>query len=110
MTTRNSQTPEATRDQDLQQIREALRSLRYGSVHVVVQDGHVIQIDRTEKNRFRTKRNAVDCTPSAGCLSDHGRSYFCVTSVADWNDQKHTATVSRPCCAIPPRPFLSPGE
>ena len=58
MTTRNSQTPEATRDQDLQQIREALRSLRYGSVHVVVQDGHVIQIDRTEKNR-RSKANPV---------------------------------------------------
>lgn len=44
---------DAARDAELQQIREALRGLRYGSVTVVVQDGVVIQIDRTEKRRLR---------------------------------------------------------
>lgn len=36
------------------QIRESLRGLRFGSVNIIVQDGVVIQIDRTEKRRLRT--------------------------------------------------------
>ena len=40
------------REQELQQIRDALRGLRFGSVNVVVQDGVVVQIDRTEKRRL----------------------------------------------------------
>lgn len=35
------------------QIREALRGLRYGSVSIIVQDGVVVQIDRLEKRRVR---------------------------------------------------------
>ena len=41
------------RDQDLQHIREALRGLRYGTVNIIIQDGVVVQIDRTEKKRVR---------------------------------------------------------
>lgn len=41
------------REQELLQIREALRSLRFGSVNIVVQDGVVVQIDRTERRRLR---------------------------------------------------------
>ena len=41
----------------LEQIRDALRGLRYGSVNVIVQDGVVIQIDRTEKRRLHSTRN-----------------------------------------------------
>lgn len=41
------------REQELQQIRDALRGLRFGNVNVVVQDGVVVQIDRTEKRRLR---------------------------------------------------------
>ena len=41
------------RDNELQQIREALAGLRFGSVTIVVQDGVVVQIDRTEKRRVR---------------------------------------------------------
>ncbi len=41
------------REAEIQQIRDALRGLRYGSVTVIVQDGVVIQIDRTEKRRLR---------------------------------------------------------
>jgi hypothetical protein len=37
----------------LQHIHEALRGLRFGTVTVIVQDGVVIQIDRTEKKRLR---------------------------------------------------------
>lgn len=38
-------------DEDLQQIRESLRGLRFGSVNIIVQDGLIVQIDRTEKRR-----------------------------------------------------------
>lgn len=34
-------------------IEEALRGLRFGTVSIIVQDGVVIQIDRTEKRRLR---------------------------------------------------------
>ena len=44
-------------DQELNQIRDSLRGLRYGSVNIIVQDGVIIQIDRTEKRRLRFNRN-----------------------------------------------------
>ncbi len=37
----------------LMQIRESLGGLRFGSVHITVQDGVIVQIDRTEKRRLR---------------------------------------------------------
>lgn len=45
--------PDAEREQEIAHIREALRGLRFGAVHVIVQDGVVVQIDRTEKRRVR---------------------------------------------------------
>ena len=39
-------------DATLNRIGEALRGLRYGSVLTIVQDGVVVQIERTEKTRF----------------------------------------------------------
>ncbi|MFM7932204.1 MAG: YezD family protein [Pirellula sp.] len=41
-----------------EQIREALEGLRYGQVTIVIHDGAVVQIDRTEKRRFRNSSNA----------------------------------------------------
>ena len=37
----------------LEMVRRALRGLRYGQVVVIVQDGVVIQVDRTERRRLR---------------------------------------------------------
>ena len=34
-------------------IRHALRGLRFGQIVVVVQDGVVVQVDRTERRRLR---------------------------------------------------------
>ena len=47
----------AAQDETLGQIRESLRGLRFGSVNIIVQDGVVIQIDRTEKRRLRGAKN-----------------------------------------------------
>jgi hypothetical protein len=44
-------------DEALDEIRESLRGLRFGSVNIIVQDGVIIQIDRTEKHRLRNNRN-----------------------------------------------------
>ena len=43
-------------DEAITQIRDSLRGLRYGSVNIIVQDGVIIQIDRTEKRRLRNSR------------------------------------------------------
>ncbi len=49
------------RNSELEKIREALQGLRFGSVSIIVQDGVVVQIDRTEKNRLQ-RRNVPDGT------------------------------------------------
>ena len=36
----------------VRRIVEALRSVRYGSVEIVIQDARVVQIERREKFRF----------------------------------------------------------
>jgi hypothetical protein len=36
----------------LDQIEEALRGLRFGQVIVTVQDGVVVQVERTDRRRF----------------------------------------------------------
>jgi hypothetical protein len=49
----NSAGPDGAIDGSLDAIRDALRGLRYGTVSIVVQDGVVVQIERTEKRRLR---------------------------------------------------------
>jgi hypothetical protein len=39
----------------LSKVRDALSGLRYGAVTVVVQDGVVVQVERTEKVRLERK-------------------------------------------------------
>lgn len=41
-----------TNDAALARIGDALRGLRYGSVLAIVQDGVIVQIERTEKTRL----------------------------------------------------------
>ncbi len=53
---------ECRREQELQQIREALRGLSFGTVSIVVQDGVVVQIDRTEKRRLRRSSSSPEST------------------------------------------------
>ena len=36
----------------LMQILKAVRSIRYGTVQIIVQDSKIVQIDKTEKIRF----------------------------------------------------------
>ncbi len=45
--------PARPTDEEFKQIACVLNGLRYGSVTIVVQDGVVVQIDRTEKHRVR---------------------------------------------------------
>jgi hypothetical protein len=40
----------------IDEIRASLKNLRYGSVTIIVQDGVIIQIDRTEKRRLHSRR------------------------------------------------------
>ena len=42
---------EAVTDQQLRQILEMAKTIRYGSINLIFQDGILIQIDRSEKIR-----------------------------------------------------------
>lgn len=42
----------------VESILQALNGMRYGQVTVIVQDGRVIQIDRTERHRFAQEKDA----------------------------------------------------
>jgi len=46
-------------------ILAALRGLRFGSVTAVVQDGVVVQVDRTEKFRVERREAAAPPAPRA---------------------------------------------
>lgn len=46
----------STPDEILLYVKDSLRGLKYGSINITVQDGVVVQIDRTEKQRFRQSR------------------------------------------------------
>ena len=37
----------------LREIEAAIRSIHYGVVQIIIQDGIVVQIDKTEKQRLR---------------------------------------------------------
>jgi len=41
-------------------VRQALQGLRYGTVTVVVQDGVVVQVERTEKRRVRAPKSSLE--------------------------------------------------
>lgn len=54
-----SDDPRGDRSQEavLRQIADALRGLKFGVLSVIVQDGVVVQLDRTEKRRLRHKES-----------------------------------------------------
>jgi len=52
-----SASPEPPRDA-LDRINAALRGLRYGTVTAVVQDGVVVQVERTEKFRLEKRERS----------------------------------------------------
>ena len=37
----------------LRDVEEALRGLQYGALTIIVQDGVVVQVERTERRRFQ---------------------------------------------------------
>jgi hypothetical protein len=40
-------------DVALQYVRQALAGLQFGQIAIIVQDGVVVQVERTERKRFR---------------------------------------------------------
>jgi hypothetical protein len=54
-TIRKSEFHDSEPDAQLAQIRESLHGLRFGSVNIIVQDGVIVQIERTEKRRVQRR-------------------------------------------------------
>lgn len=62
-TTANSHSLSASDTQSpawLEIVRQKVESLRYGVVQIVVHDGKVTQIERTEKTRIAGQREVID--------------------------------------------------
>ncbi len=45
--------PERGGEMGLEQVRLAVKAIRFGEVRVIIQDGVIVQIDRIEKLRLR---------------------------------------------------------
>ena len=60
MSTTSSLSSESTLPAWLAIVRQKVESLRYGVVQIVVHDGQVTQIERTEKTRLPGLRDAAD--------------------------------------------------
>lgn len=46
---------EKTKQQEIplnETLKELLSDMKYGSITIIVQDGKIVQIDKTEKHRF----------------------------------------------------------
>jgi hypothetical protein len=50
---------DSTNGHALERIRDALRGLRFGTVSVIIQDGVVVQVERTEKLRLLKRERAM---------------------------------------------------
>ena len=44
---------------ELIQLRSLLKGLQFGSATIIIQDGCIVQIDRTEKRRLRSRRSST---------------------------------------------------
>jgi hypothetical protein len=60
----------------LELVRRHVGSLRYGAVQIIVHDGHVTQIEKTERVRFDNHTQTVSAAgqPAAGATPLHARS------------------------------------
>lgn len=68
MTDQHREPPQAL----LTEIANAIRSLRYGAVHITVQDSRVVQIEKVEKIRLRKSEDAH--LTSGGCDGNPSRA------------------------------------
>ena len=57
----------------LTQLRGVLQGLRFGSVTIIVQDGVVVQIDRTEKRRIQPNARRPETLPNVVAISRETR-------------------------------------
>jgi hypothetical protein len=48
----NQAGPSPDHEEILAKVLEAVRQVKFGNVQITIQDGRVVQIDRTEKLRF----------------------------------------------------------
>lgn len=48
----NSRPDQTPQELPLEAIRQAVESIRFGVVQLIIQDGRVVQIDKTEKIRL----------------------------------------------------------
>ena len=50
-------------DKILNQIKEAVENIRFGSIEIVIHDSKIVQIERKEKLRFNTEKHQTNSHP-----------------------------------------------
>jgi hypothetical protein len=55
----------------LERIKQILNGLEYGTVQIVVHDGKIAQIDRTERKRFDNTTQVLAPKPSARAVKQN---------------------------------------
>lgn len=58
-------------DDWLDRIKQSLNGMEYGSVQIIIHDGRIVQIEKTERKRFEAGTGAVDPSASARDKKDH---------------------------------------
>ncbi|MDR6549728.1 YezD family protein [Paenibacillus qinlingensis] len=58
----------------VERIKQILEGLEYGSVQIVVHDGKITQIDKTERKRFETPASSQSQTPLQAVKSNKQKS------------------------------------
>jgi hypothetical protein len=53
----------------LERIAGSLNGLEYGTVQIVVHDGAIMQIDRTERRRFEAEPARAAAAPAPGAVA-----------------------------------------
>ncbi|SEN75056.1 YezD family protein [Lihuaxuella thermophila] len=57
--------PRSIPDEQINSILKALEGLKFGSILITVHDSHIVQIDRTEKQRFSMEPSSLSKTRTA---------------------------------------------
>lgn len=55
-------TPLELDDMWLDRIRQSVNGLEYGHVQIIIHDGRIVQIERTERKRFEAENGASPST------------------------------------------------
>lgn len=59
-------------EQWLERIRQSVEGLEYGHVQIIIHDGRIVQIERTERKRFGSDSSTSDTSNAVRAAKESG--------------------------------------